>query len=79
MRKVYVGVIAEFAPDGDVTPLSFTWEDDREYRVDKLLDRVRAASLKAGGVGMRYTVVVRGKQTYMWLEDGCNRWFMEGK
>ena len=79
MRKVYVEVNAEFMPDGMVIPLSFTWNDGREYQIDKLLNRCRAASLKAGGVGMRYTVVVRGKQTYMWLEDDCSRWFMEGK
>ena len=66
-------------PDGMVIPLFFTWEDGREYQIDKLLDRVRAASLKAGGIGMRYTVRIRGKETYMWLEDSCNRWFMEGK
>lgn len=79
MRKVYVEVNAEFMPDGMVIPLSFTWDDGREYQIDKLIDRVRAASLKAGGVGMRYTVRVGGKETYMWLEDNCNRWFMEGK
>lgn len=79
MRKVYVEVNAEFMPDGMVIPLSFTWDDGREYQIDKLIDRVRAASLKAGGVGMRYTVRVGGKETYMWLEDNCNRWFIEGK
>lgn len=79
MRKVYVEVNAEFMPDGMVIPLSFTWEDGRTFEIDKLLDRVRAASLKAGGVGMRYTVRVKGRETYMWLEDDCNRWFMEGK
>jgi hypothetical protein len=38
-------------------------------------DVCRAASLKAGGVGMRYTCMVRNHQTYLFYEDG--RWFME--
>lgn len=79
MRKVYVTVNAVFSPSGHVKPISFLWEDERCYQVDRVLDCQRAASLKAGGVGLRYTVMVRGKQTYMWLEDGENKWFMEGR
>lgn len=77
-RKVYITVNAIFSPEGHVTPISFMWEDERQYEVDRVLDCQRVASLRAGGVGLRYTVMVRGKQTYMWLEDG-DRWFMEGR
>lgn len=45
--------------------------------VDKVLEVKKAASLKVGGQGMRYTCKVCGKQTYLFLEDG--RWFVEGK
>lgn len=78
VRKVYVSVDACFDTEGQVLPRSFVWEDARRYEVDRVLQICRAASLKAGGVGLRYTVRVRGKQTHMWLEDG-NRWFMEAK
>ena len=36
--KVYVGVVAVFKPDGHMTPLSITWEDGKEYEVDKILE-----------------------------------------
>ncbi len=68
-------------PDGSIHPRSFVWEDGRRYRVDRIKDIRPAASLKAGGAGMRYTVLVHGKETYMFLEEdhGMDRWFMERK
>ena len=75
--KVIVPVVAEFDADGNLTPISFVWEDGRRYTIDRVLDVRRAASLKAGGAGLRYTCVVRGRQTYLFREEG--RWFMERK
>ncbi len=73
--KVYVAVTAKFDADGQLRPLTITWEDGRVYQVDRVLDVRRAASLKAGGAGIRYTCRIRGKQTYLFLENG--RWFVE--
>jgi hypothetical protein len=78
MRKVYVQVNADFSPEGVVTPLSFVWEDGRQFDIDHVLDIKRAASLKVGGLGLRYSIRVMGKDSYMWLEDE-NKWFVEGK
>lgn len=76
-RKVYVAVTVRFEIDGAMTPLSITWEDGRTFEVDKILDFRRAASLKAGGVGMRYLCRIENKETYLFYEDP--RWFVEGK
>jgi hypothetical protein len=75
--KVPVTVLAEFDTDGALKPISFVWEDGTRYTIDKILDARRAASLKAGGAGLRYTCVVRGRQTYLFREE--DRWFMERK
>lgn len=77
MRKVFVDVTATFTKDGNIIPMNFIWEDGRKYEIDKVLDKRRAASLKAGGQGIRYKCRVQGKDVYMFLEDG--RWFMESK
>jgi len=77
MRKVYVDVTATFTKDGSLIPLYFIWEDGIRYEIDRVLEHKRAASLKAGGQGIRYKCRVLGKDVYMFLEDG--RWFMEGK
>ena len=76
-RKVYVQVNVDFLEDGQLRPRSILWENDRRYEIDRVLDACPAASLKAGGQGMRYTCMIQGKQTHMFLEDG--RWFVEAK
>ena len=76
-RKVYVEVTAKFDTDGNITPLSVTWEDGTVYEIDRILDKRRAASLKAGGIGMRYTCLISGRQSYLYYEEP--RWFVEGK
>jgi hypothetical protein len=74
--KVYVDVTARFSKEGVLTPISFRWTDGSIYEIQKVKDIRRAASLKAGGVGMRYTCVVNGRESYLFYEDN-NQWFME--
>lgn len=73
--KVYVAVTARFDEDGQLYPLSVRWEDEREYAVDRVLDVRPAASLRAGGAGIRYTIRVQGTRTYLYREG--ERWFVE--
>jgi hypothetical protein len=77
--KVYIDVVERRLQDGQLIPLSFVWEDGTEYEIDRVMDVRRAASLKAGGAGMRYTVRVKRKDTFMFLEEdrGVMKWFME--
>lgn len=75
-NKVYVDVTAEFSKDGDLVPKSFRWEDGQVYEIERVKDVRRAASLKAGGVGMRYTCVIDGQEKHLFYEDN-NMWFME--
>ena len=51
--KVYVNVMAEFTNDGRLLPRSFIWKDGHVYEIQKVTDVRRAASLKAGGAGIR--------------------------
>lgn len=75
--KAYVCVLAKFDESGGVVPLKIRWEDGRVFLIDRVLDQRRAASLKAGGSGQRFTVQVEGKTTYLWRDD--DRWFVERK
>ena len=76
-RKVYVEVTARFDCDGEITPVSVTWEDGQVFCIDRVLDVRRAASTKAGGVGVRYRCRILGKETFLYFEDPG--WFVEGK
>ena len=73
--KVYVAVVARYSPEGELRPLSLQWEDGRSFSIDRILDVRRAASLKAGGAGIRYTVRIGRQETYLFLEE--DRWFVQ--
>lgn len=76
MSKIYVDVTAEFSKEGILTPKSIKWEDGMVYDIDRIKDIRRAASLKAGGAGMRYTCMINGQDKYLFYEDN-NMWFVE--
>ncbi len=76
-RKIYVDVIASFDQQGTVRPMAVIWEDGRRFEIDRITAVKRACSTKVGGTGIRYTVFVKGKQTYLYEDEG--RWFVEAK
>lgn len=76
MSRINVDVIAKFDTIGNIKPLEIIWEDGRHFAVDYVLDIRPAASLKAGGLGIRYKVKILGKVRYLYLEDSI--WFVEG-
>lgn len=65
--KVYVEVVAVFASDGRLKPLSLTWENGRKYTIDRVLEVRPAPALKAGGQGDRYTTSgsAAGRATFL--------------
>lgn len=77
MRKVYVDVTLKQDKYGNIIPLTVTWEDGHKFEIDRVLDVRRAAAMKVGGAGLRYTVRILGKETYL-FNDG-ERWFVEAK
>jgi hypothetical protein len=79
--KVYIEVNLDHLPDGTLRPRSLVWEDGTRYEIDRVVDVQRRASLKAGGLGLRYTVEMGRHTRYLWLEEseGVLRWFVERK
>ena len=76
-KKRYVDVTARFDTEGRIIPLKLLWHDGSVFFVDRVLDVRPAASLKAGGAGIRYTCRINNTETYLFLEE--NRWFVEEK
>ena len=71
--KIYVDVDATFTKDGRLLPRSLIWTDGHRYEIQRIKNICRAASLRAGGVGMRYTCVIDGKVSHLYYEDN-NMW-----
>lgn len=72
-ERIYLTVVAEFSPEGEMTPLHFVWPDGRKYEIDHVEDVRPAASLKVGGKGMRYLCRVRDRYFYLFYDQ--DRWF----
>ena len=80
--KAYVAVNEDRLEDGTIIPRVITWEDGKRYEIVKASKPCKAASTKAGGAGLRYTILVEGasETTFLWLEDDCKggaRYFVE--
>ena len=76
VSKTFVKVTAEHDESGQVRPLLLTWTDGKQYEIDRVTDVRHAPSLRGGGLGMRYTCRVRGKEVYLFEDEG--KWFVEG-
>ena len=84
--KKYVNVRVDFNDEGIMLPRSIVWTDGHEYAIDRVKDIRSAPALKAGGQGDRYTVVVAGKERFLFFEHNADygnerigRWFVEVK
>ena len=82
--KVYVAVNVDFTTDGRMLPRSLVWEDGSRFEIDRVKDIRPAHAEKAGGQGDRYTIFVKGQESYLFFEHhpeyghkDVGRWFVE--
>ena len=76
-RKVFVDVLVKHTKDGNKVPLMIVFEDGHKYEIDKLCDRRQAAASKVGGSGIRYTIRINGRETFLYEDEEL--WFVEAK
>ena len=76
-RKAYVSVNVDVDEEGCVHPRYIRWENGLIFQIDQILYKCRAASKKVGGGGIRYTVLIRGRESYLFQEG--RKWFVEAK
>lgn len=75
--KTNVEVVALHKLDGSVVPLFIVWENRTKFKIDRILEVRKAASLKHGGFGLRYTCRVQGQIRYLYYENPT--WFVENR
>lgn len=76
-RKEYVSVNVDVDEEGTIHPRFIRWKDGLIFRIDKITYKCRATSNKVGGGGIRYTVLIRGKESFLFREG--DKWFVEAK
>ena len=85
-KKKYVRVIGDFCLTYDtkaerikgvIKPVMLIYTDGRQYLIDQVSEPVKCASLKSGGIGLRYSCRIRNNFLFLYLED--NIWYYEKK
>ena len=76
-RKTYVSVNVDIDEDGTIRTRMIRWNGGHSYRIERVLYKCRASSNKVGGGGIRYTVQISGRETYLFNEG--SKWFVEAK
>lgn len=76
--KMYVDVYVFHTSEGSSLPLKIRLYNGQTFEIDRIKGVCRAASTKVGGTGMRYSVVIKGVETYL-FDEGEGRWFVEAR
>ncbi len=63
--------------EGAIQPRLIRWKDGLIFQIDQILYKCRATSKKVGGGGIRYTVMIKGKESFLFHEG--DKWFVEAK
>lgn len=74
--KLYVNVMVEHTSEGKKIPRWIRLDNGKKYMIDKVTDCRRAAAAKVGGTGIRYTIMVCGKECKLFEDE--DKWFVEG-
>lgn len=78
-KKLYISVQVLNREDGALIPLLIYLSDTHQYKVDKVLEMKRAKSQHVIGEGIRYKVLIKNKEKYLFFCDNEYRWFIEAK
>jgi len=74
LEKTYVDVILRQTREGKSRPLTMIFDDGSAVDIDAVSSSCPMSTLKTGGSGRRYTVVIGGTQSYLY--EDRNRWFV---
>ncbi len=73
--KQRVAVVVLHTKENELVPLFIVWDNMVKYPIDKIIRKQKAASLKYGGFGLRYTVRIQNQYRYLYYEN--SGWFIE--
>lgn len=76
-RKAYVSFNVDVDEEGTVYPRFIRWKNGLFFQINQILYKCRASSKKVGGGDIRYTVMIRRKESFLFHER--DKWFVEAK
>lgn len=83
-EKCFVQVSIDVDRTGYMQPKSITWQDGRNFDIEKTVDCRPASNMHPGLSGDCYTIVVRGQTKHLFFERSTQqsggrigRWYFE--
>ena len=76
-RKAYVSVNLDVDQEGVFHPRYIRWKNGLVFQIDRILYKCCTSSKKVVGGGIRCTVLIRSRESYLYQEG--RRWFVEAK
>lgn len=77
-RKAPVDVLVRHSTSGKQKPTAILYDDGQTYEIEKITECFVAKAAKIGGeMALRYTIRVKGQETYLFEKDGV--FFVEAK
>ncbi len=76
-KKTYVTVNMDVDEEGNVCPRFIRLKNGCIFGIDRLKYKCRASSARVGGGGIRYTIEINGRDTFLFHEG--DKWFVEEK
>ncbi|MBQ5995872.1 MAG: hypothetical protein IJL63_08460 [Clostridia bacterium] len=77
-NRVYVDVVLCHEADGNKRPITVKWKDGIMYNIDSVKE-VRPCVSLSGSCGLKYCVVIGGKETCIFEDLYESKWFVEPK
>ena len=68
-KQEFVEVVAHINSEGVLSPIELILENGERFKVDRVVERRYAPSLKCGGFGFRYTLMIGGRAHFLWQND----------
>ena len=82
-EREYVGVVADYMPDGEIRPVRMSFSGKRAFDIAKIAGITHMSKTKQNGDETRYSVVIEGAGHYLFFEDAERgkqpRWFVLDK
>lgn len=79
MKRVYIDIIAEITPEGDIFPRQLHLEDGSVFAVDRRLERPRPCFNADGSTSLRFRCLVENRQVLFFYDEDTMRWWVEGE
>ncbi len=76
-RKAYVSVNVDVGEEGMMYPRFIRWTNGLIFHIDQILYKCCASLKKVGDSGIRYTVMIKGRESFLFHEG--DKWFVEAK